>query len=145
MDKPGEFFREIKRVLKPGGKLLLTTDFIYPVWSTEDRYRHTAFNLQQLCAKNSFKVSSIESFGGFASTIYAIFMRYMRSFPELWKQKKLLAKLLLAIPYLLFVLLLPIISLKGMAIFGIEKNTVHNTDFTFNLLLVAELEIVESL
>jgi SAM-dependent methyltransferase len=140
IDKPGEFFREIKRVLKPGGKLLLTTDFIYPVWSAEDRYRHTAFNLQQLCSENSFKVTSVESFGGFASTVYALFMRYMRSFPELWKQKKVYAKMLLAIPYLLFVLLLPIISLKWMVIFGIEKNTVHNTDFTFNLLLGAEKE-----
>ena len=143
IDKPEVFFKEIHRVLKPGGKLLLTTDFIYPVWSVEDRFRHTAFNLKQLCVGNSFKVSSIESFGGFASTVYALFMRYMRSFPELWKQKKFFAKVLLAIPYLIFVLLLPIVSLKGMVIFWLEKNTIHKTDFTFNLLLVAEKEIVE--
>ena len=143
MDKPGEFFREIKRVLKPGGKLLLTTDFIYPVWSTEDRYRHTAFNLQQLCAENFFKLTSVESFGGFASTVYALFMRYMRSFPELWKRKKPFAKVMLAFLYLLFVLMLPIISLKGLFIYWIEKNIADNTDFTFNLLLVAEKEIVE--
>jgi len=140
IDRPTEFFREINRVLKPDGKLLLTTDFIYPVWSDEDRYRHTAFSLKQLCVENSFKVSSVESFGGFASTVYALFMRYMRSFPELWKRKKLFAKTLLAIPYLIFVMLLPIISLKGKAIYWLEKNTIHNTDFTFNLLLVAEKE-----
>jgi len=140
IDKPAEFFREINRVLKPDGKLLLTTDFIYPVWSTEDRYRHTAFGLKQLCVENSFKVSSVESFGGFASTVYALFMRYMRSFPELWKRKKFFAKLLLALPYLIFIVLLPLISLKGMAIFWIEKKIVNNTDFTFNLLLLAEKE-----
>jgi SAM-dependent methyltransferase len=138
IDKPEEFFREINRVLKTGGKLLLTTDFIYPVWSAEDRYRHTAFNLKQLCSENLFIIVSVESFGGFASTVYALFMRYMRSFPELWKQKKPFAKVMLALLYLFFVLLLPIISLKGLFIYWIEKNIIQNTDFTFNLLLVAE-------
>jgi ubiquinone/menaquinone biosynthesis C-methylase UbiE len=87
IDKPEAFFKEINRVLKPGGKLILTTDFIYPVWSKEDRYRHTAYNLEQLALTNGFHKTSVESFGGFGSTAYALFMRYMRSFPEIWKRK----------------------------------------------------------
>jgi SAM-dependent methyltransferase len=137
IDKPEDLFREIKRVLKPGGKLLLTTDFIYPVWSLEDRFRHTAYNLKQLSEKNGFIVESIESFGGFGSTIYALFMRFMRSFPEIWKRKKTLEKAITAVLYVIPLMLLPIFSLVGVIIFQVEKNSKTNTDFTFNLLLSA--------
>ena len=137
IDNPDAFFGEINRALKPGGKLLLTSDFLYPVWSKEDRYRHTAFNLKELSEKNDFNLVATESFGGFGSTIYALFMRHMRSFPEIWKGKKTLAKAISAIPYLLLIVLLPIASFKGWIIFLIEKNNTKSTDFTFNILLSA--------
>jgi SAM-dependent methyltransferase len=138
IDKPEAFFKEIQRVLKPGGKLILTTDFIYPVWSDEDRYRHTAYNLEQLAITNGFHKTTIESFGGFASTAYALFMRYMRSFPEIWKRKKVFTKAVFAALYVMLLLMLPFISIIGVTIFGMEKNSKHNTDFTFNILLTSE-------
>ncbi|MEI6060170.1 MAG: class I SAM-dependent methyltransferase [Bacteroidota bacterium] len=137
IDKPEDFFKEISRVLKPGGKLVLTTDFLYPVWSKEDRFRHTAFSLQSLACESGFDEAETESFGSFGSAVYALFMRYMRSFPEIWKRKSALAKSLSLIPYLLLLLLLPIISLKGCIIFLLEKNNRQSTAFTFNILLVA--------
>lgn len=140
IDKPEMFFGEISRILKPGGKLILTTDFIYPAWSKEDRYRHTAFSLEQLAATNGFQNTRFESFGGFGSTVYALFMRFMRSFPEIWKRKKLFAKVISAILYLLLLIILPFISLLGFMIFGIEKNNRSNTDFTFNTMLTSEMK-----
>lgn len=137
IDKPDDFFTEIDRVLKPGGKLILTSDFIYPVWSAEDRFRHTAYNLRQIAVEKGFTVDSIESFGGFGSTAYALFMRFMRSFPELWKLKMPTAKIFSVIPYFILLMLLPFFSLVGIVIFMIEKNIRQNTDFTFNLMLVA--------
>ena len=137
IDKPQDFFSEINRVLKPGGKLLLSSDFIYPEWSAEDRYRHTAFNLRQLSGINGFHVESVESFGGFGSTAYALYMCFMRSFLELWKRKKTAAKILSGIPYFLLLMLLPFFSLVGIIVFLIEKNNKHTTDFTFNLFLSA--------
>jgi len=141
IDKPEDFFREINRVLKPGGKLLLTSDFIYPVWSAEDRYRHTAFNIRQLSQIGGFSVESVDSFGGFGSTAYALYMRFMRSFPELWKRKKALTKILSAIPYFILLMLLPFFSLAGMIVFLIEKNSKQNTDFSFNLFLSATKQV----
>jgi len=138
IEEPGEFFREISRVLKPDGKLLLTTDFIYPIWSAEDRYRHTAFGIGQLAKQNGFGVKTIESFGGFGSTIYALSMRFIRSFPELWKRKSTLAKTFSIIPYLVLLLLLPLASLIGWCVFQLEKKNINSTDFTFNIMLVAE-------
>ncbi len=138
IDEPADFFHEISRVLRPGGKLILTSDFLYPVWSSEDRFRHTAFNLKQLAEANGFTVTASESFGGFGSTTYALFMRFMRSFPEIWRCKKIIAKIVSALMYLLLLMLLPILSLLGLAIFVLEKNSITNTDFTFNILLTAE-------
>ena len=137
IDKPNDFFREIHRVLKPGGMLILTTDFLYPVWSKEDIYRHTANGLRKMASENGFEATSIESFGGFGSLVYMLVMRYLRSFPGLWKRKNLLVKILSAVIYLIALILLPIISLKGMIIFQIEKNLRQNTDFTFNLMMTA--------
>jgi SAM-dependent methyltransferase len=137
IDKPEEFFKEINRVLKPRGKLLLTTDFLYPAWSKEDRFRHTAFNLKQLSESNGFNVEMIESFGGFSSTVYELFMRYMRSFPELWKGKKPFARTSSAIVYFVLLILLPVISVKGLLIFHMEKNTKGYTDFAYNIFLSA--------
>ena len=137
IDKPEDFFREINRVLKPGGRLILTSDFLYPVWSAEDRFRHTAYNLRQIAEVSGFTVESVNSFGGFGSTAYALFMRFMRSFPELWKRKTRTAKIFSAILYFTLLMLLPLFSLLGMGIFLIEKNSHQNTDFTFNLMLVA--------
>jgi ubiquinone/menaquinone biosynthesis C-methylase UbiE len=136
--EPELFFREINRVLKPGGKLVLSTDFLYPVWSSEDRYRHTAYSLRCLCEATGFKVSRIESFGSYGSAAYAQFMRFMRSFPELWKKKSLSGKLISLLPYLLLLLLMPLFSVGGMFLFSLEKNTADAHGFTFNLLLVAE-------
>ena len=137
IDKPEAFFREINRVLRPGGRLMLTTDFLYPVWSQEDRYRHTAFNLRQLSENNGFQVEAAESFGGFGSTVYALFMRFMRSFPELWKRKNTLTQIVSAIPYIILLMILPFLSLAGLLIFQLEKNNKVNTDFAFNILLSA--------
>ena len=137
IDKPEEFFTEINRVLKPRGKLLLTTDFLYPAWSKEDRYRHTAFNLKQLSELNGFTVEAIEGFGGFSSMAYKIFISFIRSFPEIWKRKKIIVRIFSAVAYLITLIFMPIISFIGWLIFLYDKKNTLTTDFTFNLLLKA--------
>ena len=137
IDKPEDFFKEIARVLKPGGKLLLTTDLLYPVWSGEDRLRHTAFSLSDLSEKNGFFNTNTESFGAYGAMNYALFMRYLRLFPGLWKRKKPFARFFSVFPYSLLLMLVPAISLKGIMIYLLEKNSTRYTDFTFNILLTA--------
>jgi len=138
IDNPREFFTEIYRVLKPGGEFLLTTDFLYPVWSSEDRYRHTAFSIRNLSETNGFTVETIDSFGGFASTLYSLFMRYMRSFPDIWKKKTSTGKIISGIIFLFLLVMLPLASVKGFIIFQTEKRKTKTTDFTFNIMLRAK-------
>lgn len=144
MENPDAFFREINRVLKPGGRLLLSTDFLYPVWSVEDRNRYTALSLNRLSSNNGFGQVNTESFGGFGSMIYSLFMRYMRSFPEIWKKKNTAGKIFSSLYYLILLLLLPVISLKGMIIYMLEKGNRQNTDFTFNIFLSATKLVQQS-
>ncbi len=135
--KPELFFKEANRVLKPEGYIVLTTDFLYPVWSNEDVMRHTAFHIEQLAIQNGFEILQKESFGGFFSTIYALFSRYLRSFPGILKSSNIFQKIINGFFYFIVLLFLPIISLKGFVIFMLEKNITHRTDYTFNLWMVA--------
>lgn len=137
ISEPKAFFKEINRVLKPGGTLLLTTDFLYPVWSDEDFMRHTVNHLNKLATECGFEPKEAESFGGFASTIYALVMRYLRSFPGIWKSKNTFSKIISGIFYIFLLALLPIISLKGYCIFLIEKGIKNRTNYTFNIWFVA--------
>lgn len=137
IENPNDFFAEINRVLKPGGTLLLSTDFLYPVWSREDIGRHSATGLKRLCAANGLEVLAVESFGGFCSAVYAQTMRYLRSYPEIWITKKIVKKLIYGVLYGISLILLPIFSLCGIIVYATERHVTNNSAYTFNLMLIA--------
>jgi SAM-dependent methyltransferase len=57
--------REINRVLKPGGELLVTVPFIYPVdEAPHDHRRWTHYGLQALLGSNGFRVDDLAAKGG---------------------------------------------------------------------------------
>ena len=54
---PDEFLSEIKRVLKPGGRLLLTVPFVWDEHEQPHDYaRYSSFGLKALIDKNGFNV-----------------------------------------------------------------------------------------
>lgn len=62
---PAEALVEIGRVLKPGGKLLLTTPFAYPIhYAPTDYYRYTRFGLEHLLRDWEVKSVSETTTGG---------------------------------------------------------------------------------
>lgn len=55
--EPQKFLREIRRVIKPGGKLILTVPFIWPEHEMpHDSARYTTPGLQQLLSQAGFKI-----------------------------------------------------------------------------------------
>ncbi len=139
IQKPDLFFKEAERILKPGGRLLVTTDFLYPTWSKYDHARYSAQHLELLAKDAGLNVLKIESFGGMKSLFFSLLSRRIRSYPERIKSaSSLFGKFCRMATFSLYLLFLPFISLLGYIIFLIDKNNYYDFDFTFNLLLLAE-------
>lgn len=74
---PGQLLREAARVLKPGGRLLLTTPFALPEHAQPyDFYRYTQFGLRHLLESAGLRVEAVEpitSLGGVVSYFMNMF------------------------------------------------------------------------
>jgi len=136
--QPDLFIKEASRVLRPGGMLMITTDFIYPKWDLKDAVRHTDTNLRLLGIENGFDVLAVESYGGFWTMYYSLFLRYVRSYPGILKAKKSLAvRMLCGLVYSSILVSQPLISLCGCVVYVLERNLTSEFDYTMNNLLVA--------
>ena len=75
---PFTFFREANRVLKSNGYLIVTTGFMYPIWSEFDRWRTTKLGLRTLAEDNGFAVDNIVALGeGFWTTSVIFFRQHI--------------------------------------------------------------------
>ena len=81
INKPRMFFRELARLVKPGGYLLLSTDFLYPKWAQNDWCRYTDVALRSLAVDSGFEVIAIEGFGGWTTTVHCLIMGWLRDYP----------------------------------------------------------------
>jgi SAM-dependent methyltransferase len=139
IEKPDLFFKEMSRLLKIGGLLLVTTDFLYPKWAPADLMRHTDVHLRKLSENNGFEVIRLESYGAFWTMIYNMLIRYIRSYPAAWKTKKRgPKKILCGILYVPVLILQPALSLVGSWIYLAEKNVTTGFDYSANSILLAK-------
>lgn len=71
MAEPSDMLKEVNRILKPGGELILTTPFVVPIVDgVYDHYRYTEQGLQYLLKKSGFTIQTIQPVGDvFASAI----------------------------------------------------------------------------
>src|SRR5688572_28681167 len=58
-------FREMGRILRPGGTLILNTPFLYMLHETPfDFYRHTRYSLERLAGMAGLEILELEEIGG---------------------------------------------------------------------------------
>ena len=62
--KPDRLWPEMARVLRPGGKLIIGSPFLYWLTGPDDRHRYSELQLRTLCSANRLSVLSIEAYGG---------------------------------------------------------------------------------
>jgi len=75
---PDEFLSEIKRVLRPGGKLLLTVPFVWDEHEQPYDYaRYSSFGLRALLEKQGFRVVFHEKLGADPSVLFQLLNAYL--------------------------------------------------------------------
>jgi SAM-dependent methyltransferase len=76
--EPAVGFREMARVLKPGGHLLLTTPFILDRSDDDHQYWHpTDYALRRLAEEAGLKPIVLEGCGGYHSAMFQLRARYL--------------------------------------------------------------------
>jgi SAM-dependent methyltransferase len=75
---PEEFISEIARVLKPGGKLLLTVPFVWDEHEQPYDYaRYTSYGLQSLLEKHGLRILEHEKLAADAAIIFQLINAYL--------------------------------------------------------------------
>lgn len=73
-----EILAELNRVLKPGGKILITCPFVWKEHELPHDYaRYTLFALKDLLQKNGFEVKTSEKSGNFIQVISQLTVLYL--------------------------------------------------------------------
>lgn len=87
LPEPDLFFNEVKRLLKPGGVLFLTSPFVVPIVDgTYDHYRYTEHGLRYRILKSGLSIDSIEPVGDiFASALTLIIKPPLKAINAIFK------------------------------------------------------------
>jgi len=99
LEEPDNLFREAARVLKPDGKLLLATPFLY--WIHEaphDFGRYTSFMLERFCQKHGLEVLELRATGGSPEVLLDMVGRHLAWSDALTLGHARLASLALKLP-----------------------------------------------
>lgn len=81
---PELVWAEMKRILKPGGRILLSVPFLYKIHEAPfDFFRYTEFALRNFAEKNKLNVLELESFGGLPEVFADITAKYVLKLPLL--------------------------------------------------------------
>ena len=81
---PELIWAEMARILKPGGKVLLSVPFLYKIHEAPyDYYRYTRFALENFASKNNLKVLELKTFGGLPEVLADIFSKNLIKLPAI--------------------------------------------------------------
>ncbi len=76
---PDEIFKEMRRVLKDNGNLLITTPFSWDEHEAPNDYgRYTSFGIKYLLEKNGFEINYFQKTGHFTEVLSQFVILYLR-------------------------------------------------------------------
>lgn len=75
VEDPGFVLTEIKRMLRPGGRCIISVPYLYREHETpHDYYRFTSYGIRLLLEKNNFLIKGIKKVGNPSFTICSLFL-----------------------------------------------------------------------
>lgn len=81
---PAHAWREIARLLAPGGKVLLNVPFLYPIHAhPHDHFRYTRFALERFAQASGLQALVLEPVGGVFEVLADIFGKMLAKLPLL--------------------------------------------------------------
>jgi ubiquinone/menaquinone biosynthesis C-methylase UbiE len=87
LEEPGRALEEFRRVLRPGGHLILTVPFFWQVHEApRDFYRYSEFGLRHLLETHGFTTLEIKPLSGFIVTFTQLSIYYLRARSRLLKK-----------------------------------------------------------
>lgn len=82
---PDQFLREISRVLRSKGKLLITVPFVWDEHEQPYDYaRYSSFGLRSLLEKSGFKIIEQKKLGGNAALLFQLVNAYLFKVTQKW-------------------------------------------------------------
>lgn len=119
LEEPKKALKEVNRVLKKDGKLIISWPFLYPIHEApRDFYRYTHYGIRHLGENSGFKIEKIQAVSGFWVTIFGFISIY------LIRKSKVL--------YLLLFPILIIIKYICILLEWIDRNPVSKEKWTWN-------------
>ena len=86
ISEPEIIWREMSRIIKPGGKILLSVPFFYKIHEAPfDFYRYTEFCLRNFASKNQLNVLELTVFGGLPEIFTDILSKKLMIIPVMGK------------------------------------------------------------
>jgi len=77
--EPNDVIKELNRVLKVDGYLLITVPFLWTLHDIPyDEYRYTPFGLERILIQNGFEVEKMECFGGWNASMASMISLYVK-------------------------------------------------------------------
>jgi SAM-dependent methyltransferase len=110
--QPFEVLKEIKRILKPGGHVILSTPFIYPLHEPpNDHWRFTEYGIKKICISADLDPIALHSKGGVGATLLSlgvnIVIRFVNAVSKIFGanpplRERSLVRLTLSVPQWIF-------------------------------------------
>jgi len=87
LPEPSALWREMARVLSPGGKVLLSVPFLYSLHEQpHDYYRYTEFALRRFAGRSGLRILEMRALGGAPEVLADIIAKNVASLPTVGRR-----------------------------------------------------------